>query len=496
MTRKFALLACSATLLLTEFPVQAETLQAALQAAYENNPTLGAHRAAVRAADEGVPQALAAGRPTLEGSATYQENLLRGVPAGGGFFSNPQRQVVGQVNLTVPIITFGAVRNSVRAAQSRVEASRMGLRGTESELFTNVVGAYMDVLRDEAVVQLNERNTEVMLFTLGETRERNSAGNRGPTDVAQAEARLALAQSQLETARAQLVSSRETYIRLVGHPPGQLDEPEVLPNLPATVAGAVSTALANNQELQAARAEVTAAGFDADAAQSARLPRISGVGSVNQYDYLGSLAQGTGPRNMDQGTTAFVGMRLDVPLFDGGRQASQVRQARARQEQTGEQVIAAERAVVAQARSAYATWQAASKVTETARRGVDANLRVLTGLRAETAAGFRPLLDRLNAEQELLNAQVTLVTARRDAYVAGFALLASMGLAEARNLNFDSGVLYDPVVNYEDVKGLLLNWNPDPVRPTQSTSTAETPPQDAIVAPPSVSPVPQINQGQ
>jgi outer membrane protein len=368
----------------------------------------------------------------------------------------------------------------------------MGLRGTESELFTNVVGAYMDVLRDEAVVQLNERNTEVMRFTLQETGERRTAGNRGPTDVAQAEARLALAESQLETARAQLVSSRENYIRLVGRPPGQLEEPQVLPNLPATVTGAVSTAIANNQELSAARAELTAAGFEADAAQAARLPRVSGVGSVNQYDYLGSLAQGTGPRNMDQGTTAFVGMRLDVPLFDGGRQASQVRQARARQEQTGEQVIAAERAVVAQARSAYATWQAASKVTETARRGVDANVRVLTGLRAETAAGFRPLLDRLNAEQELLNAHVTLVTARRDAYVAGFALLASMGLAEARNLNFDSGALYDPVVNYEDVKGLLLDWNPDPARPAQGTSTAETPPQDALVAPPAVPPVPQI----
>jgi outer membrane protein len=95
MTRKFAFLACSATLLLTQVPARADTLQAALQAAYDNNPTLSAQRAAVRAADEGVPQALAAGRPTLEGSATYQENLLRGVPAGGGFFSNPQRQVVG-----------------------------------------------------------------------------------------------------------------------------------------------------------------------------------------------------------------------------------------------------------------------------------------------------------------------------------------------------------------------------------------------------------------
>ena len=261
MIRKSAFFAGCAVLLLPEAGL-AETLNEALEAAYRNNPTITAQRANVRIADENVPLARAAGLPTLEGTATYQENVLKGEPAPGGFFSDPDRQLVGSLSATVPLITFGAVQNSVAAAQSRVEASRMGLRTTEADLFTAVVGAYMDVLRDEAVVQLNQRNAEVMRFTLRETMERQNAGNRGPTDVAQAEARVALAESQLETAMARLISSREAYIRYVGLPPGQLVQPPPLPQMPTNPQDAVAMAMESNPQLLAAKAERQAAALD------------------------------------------------------------------------------------------------------------------------------------------------------------------------------------------------------------------------------------------
>lgn len=194
MIRKSAFLAGCAVLLLAG-AAEAQTLGEALEAAYANNPTITAQRAAVRVADENVPLARATGLPTLEGTATYQENVLKGEPAPGGFFSDPDRQLVGSLNATVPLISFGAVSSSVAAADARVTASQMGLRSTEADLFTAVTGAYMDVLRDEAVVQLNRRNADVMRFTLRETAERQQVGNRGPTDVAQAEARVALADS-------------------------------------------------------------------------------------------------------------------------------------------------------------------------------------------------------------------------------------------------------------------------------------------------------------
>lgn len=490
MIRKSALFVGCAALLFLPQVALSETLNEALEAAYRHNPTITAQRASVRAADENVPLARAAGLPTVEGTATYQENVLKGEPAAGGFFSDPDRQLVGQLSTTVPLITFGAISNSVAAAKTRVEASRLGLRGTEAELFTAVVGAFMDVLRDEAVVQLNQRNTEVMRYTLRETSERRQAGNRGPTDVAQAEARLSLAESQFETAQARLITSRENYIRLVGHAPGDLVSPPPLPQLPGSADEAVAVALDNNAALLAVRAERRAAEFDVEATSAERYPRLNAIGGLSHYDYLGSLATGTGPRNRDQGTTGFVGVQLRVPIFEGGRLSAQLRQAQARQAVAIEKALDVERAVVAETRSAFATLRASNRVVEAAQRGVDANARVLEGLRAETSAGLRPLLDRLNAEQEFLNAEVTLVTARRDAYVAGFALLAAMGRGEARDLNFDVARLYDPTVNYKRVIDKVFEFERDPEPQAESIGTASTPVQDARVAPSSQPPAP------
>ena len=475
MTGKFAFLGCGALALVLALPAsaQAETLQQALQAAYENNPTLAAQRASVRVADEDVPIARSAGLPSIEGSATFQENLLKGEPSASGFFSDPDRQIVAQLSANVPLVNFGAVGASVDAAEERVGASRLGLRTTESELFLQVVAAYMDVLRDEAAVALNQSNTQVMQFTLEETRERLEAGNRGPTDVAQAEARLALAESQLESARAQLITSSENYIRLVGHAPADLSVPPALPQLPESSQDAVDIALENNPEFLAAITQSRAADHDVDAAKAQRLPTLSAIGGINQYDYLGSLDAGTGPRNGDRGTTAFVGMQLNLPIFQGGRLSAQMRQAQARRSVAIEQVLEAERALVADTRSAYASWRSAERVIGSAQRGVDANERALMGMVAETTAGLRPLLDRLNAEQELLNAQVTLLAARRDAYVAGFQLLAAMGLAEARDLNFENSLLYDPVANFDRINNRVLQFAPDPEAEPSGTGTRD-----------------------
>jgi len=489
MIRKSAFFAGCAVLLLPH-SAASQTLGESLEAAYANNPTITAQRAAVRVADENVPIARAAGLPSVDGTATFQENVLKGEPSPGGFFSDPERQLVGSLNATVPLITFGAVRNSVAAAESRVEASRMGLRSTEAELFTAVVGAYMDVLRDEAVVQLNRRNAEVMGFTLRETMERQRAGNRGPTDVAQAEARVALADSQLETAQARLISSREAYIRLVGLPPGELVQPPPLPQMPPSPQDAVAMAAEHNPQLLAAKAERQAAAQDVEAAEGELYPRLNAIGGVSHYDYLGSLDPGTGPRNGDRGTTAFLGAQLRVPIFQGGRLTAQFRQSQARHSVAIERVLDAERTVVADTRSAFATWQAAQRVIDSAQRGVDANQRALAGLRAEVTAGLRPLLDRLNAEQELLNAEVTMVTARRDAYVAGFALLAAMGRAEAQDLNFDTSALYDPMVHYEEVRDRVFQFDRGPDPQAAGTSTLDTPPQDAGVSPSGHPPVP------
>ena len=456
-------------------PLQAETLREALAKAYGTNPTITAQRATLRATDENVPIARAAGLPSITATGSYTENVL----VASNNFASPARQAQGSANVTVPIYTGGLVRNSVAAARTRVESGRATLRGTESDLFTSVVGAYMDVIRDEAIVGLNTQNVRVLDVNLQASRDRFQVGDLTRTDVAQSEARLALARAQLQSAQSQLISSRESYIRLVGTPAGTLEIPPTLPHLPANPQVAVSVALDNNPFLLAAAKESDATRYDIGVARSNRLPRLSAVGGGSYYNYLGSTGFSSGIQ--PSGTAAQGGLQLSIPLFQGGRPAAQVRQAEALRGQAIENVTATERNVVAQARSAYAAWRSSEQVIESSEIAVNANKLSLEGVRAENSVGTRTILDILNAEQELLNSQVTLVTARRDAYVAGFALLAAMGQAEARDLGLDGGVLYDPVANYDRVHHKTWDFGSDGEPGAVATSTAQSPAQNAVV---------------
>ena len=175
---------------------QAETLQGALAKAYENNPTLTAARAGQRANDENVPIRKADGLPSVGTSVDYQENIV--IP--GNSFSSPGRVLSVNGQLSVPIYQGGAVKNAVKAAKYRVEAGQADLRATEASIFSQTVGAYMDVIRDHAIVQLNQKNVSVLRTNLQATSDRFEIGDLTRTDVAQSQARLALAEGDLRTA--------------------------------------------------------------------------------------------------------------------------------------------------------------------------------------------------------------------------------------------------------------------------------------------------------
>jgi outer membrane protein len=478
MARSFRLALLGAVLL--PAPALAETLREALIRAYQSNPTLTAQRASQRATDETVPIARANGLPSVNATAQFTENL---VVASNAFLA-PARQVNGQAQLTVPLYQGGGVRNAVNAAETRVEAGRFTLRGTEANTFTAVVAAYMDVIRDEALVQLNTQNVRVLDVNLRASRDRFQVGDLTRTDVAQSEARLALARAQLQQAEARLIGSRENYINVVGVPPVALEQPPALPNLPATPDAAVEAALEDNPQLLAAIRQRDATRFDVNVAKAQRLPQVAAVAGPTYFNFLGSLpaAAAIGRGQSGQGATA--GLQLTLPLFQGGRPGAQVRQAQALRSQAIETVTATERQVIAQTRSAYASWRSSNEVIVSSEAAVSANRLSLEGVRAENSVGTRTILDILNAEQELLNSQVTLVSARRDAYVAGFALLAAMGDAEAQDLGLDGGPLYDPVTNYRRVRRSINDWASDGEPAPVATRTTDTPAQDATVTRP------------
>ena len=461
-------------------PVQAETLQGALAKAYENNPTLTGARAGQRANDENVPIQKASGLPNVGTQAEYQEYLV--IP--GNSFTSPSRILGVNAQLSVPIYQGGAVRNAVKAAKYRVEAGQADLRATEASIFSQVVGAYMDVIRDIAIVQLNQKNVSVLKTNLQATSDRFEIGDLTRTDVAQSQARLSLAEGDLRTAEANLIRSRESYIKLVGDAPVDLQAPPALPNLPTTAEEAVAIALNNNPDIASANELINAGRADIGVARAARMPKVSATLGGGYSDYLGSL------RGVDQNGNRFAqttksstaGVTLTLPIFQGGRPSAQVRQAQSRTSQAIENYVGVERDVIAQTRGAYAAWQANERIIAATEQAVSANGLSLEGVRAENSVGTRSILDILNAEQEYLNTQVQLVSARRNSYVAAFSVLAAMGKAEARDLGIDSGgTLYDPEVNYRRVKGQIWDWADDPKPQQVATDTKGVPAATANV---------------
>ncbi len=467
-------------MLLLSGAAQADTLRDALISAYETNPTLTGARQGQKATNENVPLAKANGRP----SASLQPTLTENVIIDSSSSVTQGRSFNAATSISVPLYQGGGVKNAVRAAENRVQAGFAGLRGTESAIFSAVVGAYMDVIRDESIVELNRAQAGVLQVNLEATKDRFEIGDLTRTDVAQSEARLANSISQMEVARSNLIRSKETYIQLVGKAPGKLEAPPPLPNLPKTPNMAVEVALDNNPDILAAKEQREAAFFDRRAAKSSRLPTISAFGQTNYSNAVGSISSnipGFTPNNSS--FTGQIGVRATIPLYQGGRPAAQIRQAQARLGQAIEFEIAAERQAIAQTRASYASWQASLELIRSSQRAVAANELSLEGVRAENSVGNRTILDILNAEQELLNSKVNLVTARRNAYVAGFTLLAAMGRAEARDLGLEGGPLYDPVADYEAIDDAWNDWSTRPDPKTKATRTIDTPAQKAEIVP-------------
>src|SRR5438270_1033849 len=463
MLRKF--ISASLVAALMAGTAAADTLRDALVSADHPNPTLPAQRQALEATDATVAIARAAGRPTVGATVGLNRSLTQsGLLINGG--KGPT--VSAGVDLSVPVFTGGSVRNSVRAAETRVEAGRATLRAVEGDVFTQAVSVYMNVIRDRAVVELNQNNVKVLETNLQATQDRFQIGDVTRTDVAQSEARLQLGRSQLAEAQGALAATEATYRQVIGHPPGDLAPPPPLPPLPTTADEAVRIALANNPDLISVSRQEVAAGYDVNVARASRLPTLSAQASGDYARNLGSNAPDGFPNS---GTQTAIGLGATIPLFQGGLPAARIRQAQAQQGQLREQVVGTERAVVQATRAAFANYDATQRAIQAETVAVQANELALEGNRAERSVGTRTIIEVLNAEQELLNSQVALVTAKRDAYVAGFQLLNAMGQAQAQDLGLDGGPLYDPLGNYRRVANNWNDWASDPRHPTVATRT-------------------------
>jgi outer membrane protein len=442
-TGRFAL-AVSAIALVTAIlgraPVHAMSLNEAMATAYETNPDLATARSRLLATDEGVAAARAGLRPTVQATTSYgfETNNATGPRAS----SDDTDPFSARVQASQTLYDGGRTINSTRARIADVSAAQARLTDLEQQVLLDVVTAYVDILRDEENVSLARNNVRVIAEQLRASQDRFEVGEVTRTDVSQAQARLAEAEANLSVAEGQLEVSRQRFRQVVGVEPQNLTLPDALPPLPISLDEARSVALDRHPALVAARFDDRAASSDVRAAMGELLPRVSLDGDVAFND--------TGVFNDGQtvNRSASVVVRATVPLYQGGAAYSGVRRAQALASAARTSISTEARSRQREVESAWTQLRVAQANIRSNRQRVAAAQLAFEGVQEEALVGSRTTLDVLDAEQELLDARVRLVTAVREQYVTTYALLAAVGSLTIADLGIDAA-MYDPTIAFE-----------------------------------------------
>lgn len=422
------------------------SLTEALGVAYETNPQLDAQRAALRATDESVAKANGLWRPSINAQGQYGTQHYEfsgpGIPPGSAANTHPLQ---GQVTLNQPIFRGGRTWAELSKAKALVRAGRAQLTGVEQTVLLAAVAAYMDVVRDEAILGLRQHNVDVLSKQLKAVELQFKVGELTRTDVAQSSARLAGAQSALVSAQGQLAVSRANYQKVIGRPVESLARTTALPALPGTLEDAEALADKQSPTLIAAQETERAADYAVDDSIGVLLPQVS---VQAQYGYSAAQSFGGVLAQPTTNSTSLIA-QLTVPLYQGGADEAGVRQAKQLHSQAQLNVVDARRQARESVDAAWETYLSAHSAIESNEAQVKANELAYEGVRREQEVGARTVLDVLNAEQELLNSQVAVVTSQRDAEVAAYQLLAATGRLTARDLGLKV-TFYDPNVYYDE----------------------------------------------
>ena len=407
----------------------AQSLPDALVNAYLNSPELAAARADVNVLSERAVQARAGGRLRVEGELS----LLAVTRTNSGFGQNsPTYPTSVSLSAVQPLYTGGQVENATEAAETRISKQEAFLIATEQQILFDAVTAYSNVRLGKELVSISRNNVRVLTEQLRAARERFEVGEVTRTDVEQARARLAAARSTLAASKGALANSREAYQRVVGEYPGKLQPPPPLPDLPSGQDEAVAMALRDDPGVIAARLEREAAGSDVRTAIGALLPQVSLQARLSSDEtFSDGLA---GPE------TASIGIVVTVPIYTGGFNYSNVREAQAVVEGASADIDSAMRSAVQNVGNSWVNLDVARASIRAGRLEVSAARLAFEGVQEEAKVGARTTLDVLDAEQEVLNARQKLVVAQRDEHVAAYSLLASIGKLTVGHLGLDTGL--------------------------------------------------------
>lgn len=425
-------------------PGVAQTLTATLSATYNNNPELNAERSRLRATDEGIAIARSGNRPTVGASFDLSNQTTR--VAGSRFLRGTSGSApIGiALTLTQPIFNGFQTRNNTRQAESAVKAGRASLENTEQSVLLDAATAFFDVIQDRQIVSLRQNDVSFLGEQIRAAQDRFEVGEGTRTDVSQAEARQATSQSALNFAVANAAASEARFRQFTGLTPKSLRadfNPERL--IPATLDAAVETGQQGHPAIFATLFDVDTAQFNVKSLEGQFLPSVNVVGQVGRT------------YNNQQGVnfqdSASIGLNVDVPIYQGGRVSAQVRQAKEQLGTARIQVDFVRDQVRQNTVASWAAYIASVRTIFSARTGVFAAQLALQGVIEEQRVGQRTTLDVLDAQRDVISAQVTLVQAERDKEVAAFTLLAAVGRLSASRLSLPVNI-YVPAEHTDAVR--------------------------------------------
>jgi outer membrane protein len=431
------------------------SMEEALIQSYQNNPQLNSQRSATRAIDENVPTALSGYRPRVSGTASladqYLDQLVRttGTAVPAIYTQTKGAIAVQSYGLTATQTLFNGFQTATRTrqAEGQVFSARETLRTTEQNVLLSAATAYMNLLQTAAILELQRSNVNVLEVTLRQTRDRFTAGEVTRTDVAQAESRLSAGRSQLSLAESNYVTAQAQYLQVIGVPPPArlAPAPPVDRLSPRTLEGAIARGRTEHPLITTAMYNVDIALQQVKIAEGALAPTLAAVGNVQKnFGSTQSLA-------VLETLQASIAAQLTVPIYQGGAEYSAIRQAKETLGQRRLDLDTSRDQVQATVTQAWGQLDAAKAQIDATQSQVTAAEVALNGVREEARVGQRTTLDVLNAQQDLVNARVALVTAQRDRVVASYTVLAATGALSPQILGLKIEV-YDPVTHYQQVR--------------------------------------------
>jgi outer membrane protein len=430
-------MACVFAVGLDAVPADAQSLVQALSSTYNSNPDLLAGRATLRQVDESLAQAVANWRPKVSLSQEFNKIEYDASPIARANFNYALNGKTTLLQATQPLFRGGKTVADTKAAQANIQAQRATLSDTEQTVLLASVQSYADLVQDTGIVDVRRNNVRVLVEQLNATRERFRVGELTITDVSQAEARLEQAKADLVLAQAQVRIDEATFQHQIGLKPGKLADLPLIGALPASEDECVALAMDAGPRPVSAQYRISAASYGVNSAVAALLPQVSVIGFAQ---YQSDLSVPT-----DQYWQYGVRLQATVPIYQNGSEWSSIRQAKQLVGQRRNELDSARRTAAENVIRAWRNLDSARSRILSFEAQVHANEVALNGVQQEALVGSRTTLDVLNAEQELLNSQVSLLQARHDTQVSYYGVLSGIGRLTARNLGL-------PVEYYDEEK--------------------------------------------